>query len=33
MLGHPVLPECEEEGPGGCVSGVGIEDGRIRPTY
>jgi len=33
MLNHPVLPECVEEGPGGCVSGVAIEDGRIRPTY
>jgi 5'-nucleotidase/UDP-sugar diphosphatase len=33
MLQHPVLPECEVDGPGGCESGVGIEDGRIRPTY
>ena len=33
MLDHPVLPECEVPGPGGCESGVAIEDGRIRPTY
>ena len=33
MLHHPVLPECEVEGPGGCESGVAVEDGRIRPTY
>jgi 5'-nucleotidase/UDP-sugar diphosphatase len=33
MLKHPVLPECEDEGPSGCLSGVAIEDGRIRPTY
>ena len=33
MLDHPVLPECEVEGPGGCESGIAIEDGRIRPTY
>jgi hypothetical protein len=33
MLDHPVLPECEEENPNDCESGVAIEDGRIRPTY
>jgi 5'-nucleotidase / UDP-sugar diphosphatase len=33
LLDHPEIPECQDTDESGCVSGVAVEDGRIRPTY
>jgi 5'-nucleotidase / UDP-sugar diphosphatase len=34
LLDHPAIPECTQtDAAGACTAGIGIEDGRIRPTY